>query len=158
MLGDRHPGAWPLPGAHRIVDPTAAIRRLGFRKWYERELIKSHAALVTCLLCGLTMAALLESIDFSEPGWTPASRLAIVGLSAVLGWTSWRTYIRLLTRAELYGESSSCPSCNCYGRFSILSVGLDAEPGRVAQAVAPLPAAWLRVQCRQCGTSWRMPE
>ena len=40
------------------MDPTSSIRRLGFRKWYERELIKCHAALVTCFLCGLTVAAL----------------------------------------------------------------------------------------------------
>ena len=39
------------------MDPTASIRRLGFRKWYERELVKSHGALVTCFLCGLTVAA-----------------------------------------------------------------------------------------------------
>ena len=40
------------------MDPTASIRRLGFRRWYERELIKSHGALVTCLLSGLTLAAM----------------------------------------------------------------------------------------------------
>ena len=34
------------------MDPVTSIRNLGFRKWYERELIKCHAALVTCLLCG----------------------------------------------------------------------------------------------------------
>jgi hypothetical protein len=121
------------------VDPTASIRRLGFRKWYERELIKCHAALVTCLLCGLTMAALLETIDFADFGWSPASKLAIIVAAGALAWVSWKTYIRILTRAEF-------------------STGLDEDPGRVAEAVAPLPAAWLRVQCRQCGTAWRMPE
>lgn len=140
------------------MDPTASIRRLGFRKWYERELIRCHLALITCLLCGLTMAALLETVDFANFGWSPASKLAIVAASAALGWASWKTYIRILTRAEFYGEKSSCPSCHAYGRFTVISTGLDDEPGYVAATVAPLPAAWLRVQCRQCGTAWRMPE
>ena len=43
-------------------------------------------------------------------------------------------------------------------RFRILATGMDAEPGAIAAAVAPLPAAWLRVECRKCGTAWRMPE
>ena len=140
------------------VDPTSSIRRLGFRKWYERELIKCHAALVTCLLCGLTMAALLETVDFSNFGWSPASRLAIVLASGALGWVSWKTYIRILTRAEFYGERSNCPSCGAYGAFNVIATGMDHEPGRIAETVAPLPAAWMRVECRKCGTGWRMPD
>lgn len=140
------------------MDPTASIRRLGFRKWYERELIKSHAALVTCLLCGLTIPALLETIDFTDFGWSPALKLGLIGGAAIGGWMSWKSYIRLLTRAEFYGESSTCPSCQSYGRFSVIATGMDKDAGRVADAVAPLSAAWLRVQCRSCGTAWRMPE
>ena len=53
------------------MDPTASIRKLGFRRWYERQLIDCHAALVTCLLCGLTVAALLEQVNFRDFGWKP---------------------------------------------------------------------------------------
>lgn len=140
------------------MDPTASIRKLGFRKWYERELIKSHASLVTCLLCGVTMAALLETVDFADFGWAPASKLAVIVAAAAIGWVSWRTYITVLQRAELYGEASNCPKCKGYGRFKVLATGMDAAEGRIADAVAPLPAAWLRVECRVCGTTWRMPE
>jgi hypothetical protein len=139
------------------VDPTSSIRRLGFRKWYERELIKSHAALVTCLLAGLTLAAMMESL-VNTTGWTFASMLGVAFAAGAIGCLSWRSYITLLTRAEFYGERSNCPSCKVYGRFKILSTGMDEEPGRVAETVAPLPAAWLRVQCNLCGTAWRMPE
>jgi hypothetical protein len=139
------------------VDPTSSIRRLGFRRWYERELIKSHAALVTCLLSGLTLAALMESL-FGTTGWTFVSMVGIAFAAGAIGWLSWRSYITILQRAELYGERSNCPSCNAYGRFTVLTTGMDHEPGRVAEAVAPLNAAWLRVQCKQCGTAWRMPE
>ena len=139
------------------MDPTSSIRRLGFRRWYERELIKSHAALVTCLLSGLTLAAMMESL-FGTTGWTFVSMVGIAFAAGAIGWLSWRSYITILQRAELYGERSNCPSCNAYGRFTVLTTGMDQEPGRVAEAVAPLNAAWLRVQCKQCGTAWRMPE
>jgi hypothetical protein len=139
------------------LDPTSSIRRLGFRRWYERELIKSHAALVTCLLSGLTLAALMESL-VGTTGLTFFSMLGVAFAAGAIGWLSWRSYITLLTRAEFYGERSSCPSCKVYGRFNVLSTGMDEDPGRVAESVAPLPAAWLRVECRMCGTAWRLPE
>jgi hypothetical protein len=139
------------------VDPTSSIRRLGFRKWYERELIKSHAALVTCLLAGLTLAALMESL-LGTSGWTFVSMLGVAFAAGAIGWLSWRSYITLLTRAEFYGESSNCPSCKEYGRFNVVSTGEDHEPGRIAETVAPLSAAWMRVECKKCGTGWRMPD
>jgi hypothetical protein len=140
------------------MDPTQTIARLGFRKWYERELIKCHAALVTCLLCGLLVASLLEAVDLVELGWKPVSMLLTVFGASILGWMSWRTYITMLNRAERYGESSVCPSCRAYGRFKVLDSGIDTNPSEAALAVAPLPFAWMKVECRKCGTGWRMPE
>ena len=140
------------------MDPTSSIRKLGFRRWYERELIKSHGALVTCFLCGLLIAVLLEQVNVREFGWQPLSALAIIFLAGALGWASYRSYITILQRAEFYGERSSCPKCAAYGRFNVVATGLDAVPGRAAEAVAPLEAAWMRVECRMCGTAWRMPE
>jgi formate dehydrogenase maturation protein FdhE len=139
------------------MDPTSRIRKLGFRRWYERELIKSHAALVTCLLSGLTLAAMMEALVGST-GWTFVSMLGVAFAAGAIGWLSWRSYITLLQRAELYGERSNCPKCNAYGRFNVVSTGMDEEPGRVGEAVAPLQAAWMRVECRNCGTGWRLPE
>ena len=140
------------------MDPTASIRRLGFRKWYERELIKCHGALVTCLLCGILVAALVESL--STPGASTGLLLpgGVMFAAIVLGWISWRAYIKILQRAELYGERSSCPQCKAYGRFEVLDSGMDSVPGRTAEAVAPLAAAWMRVRCRKCSATWRMPE
>ena len=140
------------------MDPTASIRRLGFRKWYERELIKCHAALVTCFLAGLLVAAMMESVmGRASWSWSYAGQLAIVFVAGIVGWGAWRSYITVLGRAELYGESSSCPACKTYGRFDILATGLDDVPGPAAAAVAPLQTAWLRVKCRKCDTAWRMP-
>ena len=104
------------------------------------------------------MAALLETINFREFGWRPMSSLAVIMAAGAIGWISWRTYITILQRAELYGERSNCPQCGTYGRFNVVATGMDELPGRVADAVAPLQAAWMRVECRKCGTGWRMPE
>jgi ribosomal protein S27E len=139
------------------MDPTAKIRKLGFRRWYERQLIESHAALVTCLLCGITLAALIEQISLFKLDLNSLSLLGVALGAIVLGGVSWRHYITVLERAERYGEHSACPNCKAYGRFEILATGLD-EAGPAAKAVAPLEAAWLRVRCRNCATSWRMPD
>jgi len=140
------------------LDPTASIRKLGFRKWYERQLIDCHLSLVTCFLCGIVIAALIESINLREFGLSAVVMFAYVMIAVGVGWFSWRRYITVLGRAELYGQRSTCETCHTYGRFEILATGLDETPGKVADAVAPLEAAWLRVKCRKCGTAWRMPE
>ena len=140
------------------MDPTASIRRLGFRKWYERQLIDCHLSLVTCFLSGLVAAALLESIQVRDLSYRDAMMIGIIFVAAAVGWYSWRRYITVLERAERYGQRSTCPTCNTYGRFEVISTGLDQTPGEVAMAVAPLEAAWLRVKCRKCGTGWRMPD
>lgn len=140
------------------MDPTSSIRKLGFQKWYERELIKSHAALVTCFLCGLLIAALMEQITGTRFDWRHISMLVIVFCAGIIGWGAWRSYITILCRAEFYGERSSCPQCKTWARFKIVDSGVDSVPGAVAARVAPLEAAWLRVECRQCGAGWRLPE
>ncbi len=139
------------------MDPTASIRKYGFRKWYERQLIESHAALVTCLLCGITLAALIEQISLIRLDMASLSLLGVALGAIALGGLSWRHYITVLERAERYGERSTCPQCRVYGRFEILTTGLD-EMGPAARAVAPLEAAWIRVRCRSCGTEWRLPD
>ena len=140
------------------MDPTASIRRLGFRRWYERQLIESHAALVACFVCGIVIAALFEGITVRAFDGDELARIGLMAGIFLLALYSWRHYITVLERAELYGERSICPQCSTYARFEILATGVDATPGRTAAAVAPLQAAWLRVKCRKCGTDWRMPD
>ena len=139
------------------MNVPASVARLGFRKWYERELIKCHAALVTCFLCGVLVAAMVETLELGRGIWKPVSVAAMIG-AALLGWMSWRSYITVLNRAERYGERSTCPTCHTYGRFTVLESGAEAIPSVAAQAVAPLSFEWMKVECRKCGAGWRMPE
>lgn len=140
------------------MDIVSRIRKVGFRKWYERQLIDSHLSFTTCLLCGLTVAACLEGITFSEFGWKAAVLLAAVAGSIALGAYSWRRYLLVLGRAERYGNHSNCPKCNAYARFEILATGPGSEGPYLDPDASALPCPWLRVRCRACGTTWRMPE
>jgi hypothetical protein len=42
-------------------DPASGIRRLGFRRWYERQLLESHFWLVSCILAMLLVAVCIET-------------------------------------------------------------------------------------------------
>jgi hypothetical protein len=130
--------------------PAASIRRIGFRKWYERELIKSHAALVTSFLCAVLVAALAEQLNFSRSGWPKASVLLVVLGALVLACFSVRSYFVLMHRAERYGASSTCNACQEYGRFTVVETGVARGE--------PAEDEWMKVRCRKCGHGWRMPE
>ena len=60
--------------------PADAIRKLGFKKWYERQLIESHVYLVTCFLCLILVVAVLEGFSFRAPGLQPLVTLALCAL------------------------------------------------------------------------------
>jgi formate dehydrogenase maturation protein FdhE len=140
------------------MDLATRIRQMGFRKWYERQLIDSHLSFTTCFLCGIVVAACLEEVSLAEFSWKSASLFALVFGAIVLGWYSWRRYITVLERAEVYGSHSSCPACRTYARFEILASGQVSDGPYLDPQAAPLPYPWLRVRCRQCGTAWRMPD
>ena len=53
------------------------IRRLGFRRWYERQLIESHLFLVSGLLCLIAVMASLEDFSLQRPGWALADILLL---------------------------------------------------------------------------------
>ena len=67
------------------MDIASRIRKLGFRKWYERQLIESHLAFTTCFLCGIVVASCMEAISFAQFGWKAASLLALVLGATALG-------------------------------------------------------------------------
>lgn len=129
--------------------PAEGIRKLGFRRWYERELIEGHVYFVTCFLCLIVVAVCLEQIDWNDPVSEFPTLLYIVG-GVALGVVSLRRYQRILVRAECLGSQSVCPQCRAYGALQVREAGIarDAEGG------ADNP--WLEVRCRKCGHDWRM--
>jgi hypothetical protein len=114
---------------------------IGFRRWYERQLLESHAWLVTCVLCLLAVFACLEQLSLRLPLATALAYGAFVfaaGVVAVYGFARYRT---IMTEAERCADRSTCAVCREYGRF------------RVPEHRGGAP---FDVRCRGCGNRWRI--
>jgi len=131
------------------VTPADGIRKIGFRRWYERELIEGHVYFVTCFLSMIVVAVCLEQIDWRQPARELANIAYIAG-GPLLCFFSLRRYNFILVRAESFGSQSTCAACRTYGVLQLLASG----PGEDAEGEAA--DAWLRVRCKKCGHEWRM--
>jgi hypothetical protein len=141
------------------MEPADSIRKLGFRRWYERQLIEGHVYLVTCVLAMVVIAASLEEFSFRSPGLKPFLLMGLGFGGVVLSLAAFKRYRLIMTRAERYGDRSTCAQCKAYSRFDVIASGTDGAV-RASDASpdddAP-PEAWLRVRCRKCGNEWTMP-
>ena len=124
-----------------------ALRRTGFRRWYERQLIESHAYLVTGFLSLIMMGVALEMIEFRESLGNALMLVAISGVGGLLCIHAWLRFQSLLSRAETLAEQAVCADCRTYGRFEVVSAHDSAEA---------LTGRLLTVRCRQCAHEWRM--
>ena len=131
---------------------TRYIERYGFRRWYERQLIESHAYLALAFVALIVMLSGMELLSDAEAG----IRYTIVLLTAAAGGmlmvVSWRRFTTLLARAEHFGEAATCPQCKAWGKFKVLaqeSSNADDPP----EAGRP---HWLSVRCKQCEAVWKL--
>jgi hypothetical protein len=60
------------------MTPADGIRKLGFRRWHERQLIESHLYLVTGFLSMILMLACFETFSFRAPGVEPILTLGLM--------------------------------------------------------------------------------
>lgn len=129
------------------------IRRLGFRRWYERQLIESHAYLVTAFLALILMLAGMEGLDRLRG--SPTYYAAIIGMAAgagVLMYVTWRRFLVLLNRAEAFASTAECPQCKTWGRFIVIATEPEL-PEEPPEAGRP---HWIRVKCKSCQADWRL--
>lgn len=134
------------------MDTVARMRKLGFRKWYERQLIEGHLYLTTCFLGIIAVASSLELFGGRQGPGGLVLALA-VGLGGV--WVSlfcWERYKRIMLVAEHIGDHAHCPVCNAYAKFSVVDAGkaLYEEPANIEDP----KEVWLKVSCRKCGEEW----
>ena len=88
-----------------------AVRKRGFRQWYERQLIEGHAYLVTGLLSLLMTALALETIEFRA---SIVNSIALALVAAIGGWLSlfaWKQFTKLLSCAQALAEQAVCGEC-----------------------------------------------
>ncbi len=138
------------------MDIVEAIRRIGFRRWYERQLVEGHGWLVTVFLALIAVASCIEAVSFKD-GVPEALLLSTFAAGAVaLGIHAWRRYLVTMTRAEALGEQSHCPSCRAYAKFRIETSGMQRQraAGDDEARYQPLGGAWMRVRCRKCDCDW----
>jgi hypothetical protein len=127
------------------------IGRLGFRRWYERQLIVSHGYLVVAFLALIVLLAGIEGMDSLRRS-AGFYLLVVVGAAAAgtLMFVAWRRFNVLLARAELFAERAECPHCKAWGKFQVIAAE-RTEDDDPPEAGRP---HWLRVRCRLCGTDW----
>jgi len=116
-----------------------SVRRIGFRKWYERQLLSSHAHMVLAFLSVIALVGSMEAFR-TATGELQDMNVLYVVVSAVIGAWALRRYLFLLMRAEYTANQASCPDCGEYGRFRV---------------VRQRPASHeLDVCCLKCSREW----
>lgn len=128
------------------MDALQSIRKLGFRRWYERLLIEAHAWLVTCFLAMVLAVALFETHNEAAHLIQRIPLLTGAAFSAIGAWFAYRRYFASLQRAEVFGEGAVCPHCRAYGKLQVESI-CENDAGDVVQVDAC---------CRKCRHQWRI--
>lgn len=132
------------------MDLGEGIRKLGFRRWYERQLHESHLYFVTGVLSLILVLACFELLSAGLPGWKSAVMVALmVGGALVFVWAMARYHVTL-GRAQHAAEHSVCAKCGSRGALDVVKSGAprdDFDPGG---------KPWLGVRCRKCGHEWIM--
>jgi hypothetical protein len=133
-----------------------SIRKLGFKRWYERQLIESHGYLVTCFLSMIVVAVALDDLSFKVPVSEHLLMIALAGAGFALSIYTWGKYRHGLGRAERVAKDATCEQCQAYASFRI--VGSGPQPTRLLLPSGEMPPGqpevWLRVRCRKCQHEW----
>ncbi len=131
---------------------THYIERHGFRRWYERQLIESHAYLALGFIALILLASGMELLGDAEAGVRYVSLLTTAAAGGMLMVVAWRRFTTLLARAEHFAEAATCPQCKAWGKFRVLaqeSASAD-DPPEVGRP------HWLSVRCKQCEAVWKL--
>ena len=125
----------------RLVD---GIRTVGFRKWYQGELTRSHLSLVLLLLCGIGALVTLELVGLQGPMSDRIGSFVLLLACASIGAVALRRYLFLLMRAELAAREAVCPKCATYGKLDLAA----DEPQQER----------MEVRCQRCRNVWSMSD
>jgi len=129
-----------------------SIRKRGFRRWYERQLIEAHASLVTAFLGVIMVAACLDQFHWRDAGFNPLLMLGLIIAGIALCFKAAAFYFTTLFRAEHFASQAVCSGCKTYGVIEVL-----ASPVHESRDLADTAgSAWFKVRCRKCGHDWTM--
>ena len=120
------------------MEPADSIRRLGFNRWYERQLIEGHAWFISAFVCLIAIAACMEELTFRGSALQALTYLGIVLAASITAVYGMVRYQQILVRAERIGGQATCSKCGTYGRFNLF-----------ADCMA---------RCRKCEHQWRLMD
>jgi len=120
------------------------IRKHGFRKWYERELLHSHAHLLLTFFCAIGLFAAFEALGRFRSVSDQLTDLVAIAVCAAVGIWALRRYLRLLMHAEVTAHQADCPQCKAYARFK-----LESENARESSVL---------VCCTKCQHRWTISD
>lgn len=121
---------------NRLIE---SFRRIGFRKWYERQLLSSHAHMVLAFLSAIGIIASMEAFRHADGDAQLVDALFVVVCAAIGAW-AMRRYVYLLMHAERTANQASCSDCGSYGRFRVVG-----QRPRLQE---------IEVRCSQCAHEW----
>lgn len=137
-----------LPNSDLDPNSIKKLGAMGFRRWYERQLIESHLWLTMCICCMVAFAAGLELLgERRGQGDFLINALIVVG-GAVVGWLAWRKYACTMIKAESVGLQAICGACKHYG-FRVIA----DQPAPAADRSAYVDKR-LKVRCPKCSNQW----
>lgn len=118
---------------------AASVHRIGFRKWYERQLLSSHAHMVLTFLAAIGLLGSFEAMRGATQGEGAINLLGVLACAGIGLW-ALRRYLFLLTRAEDAANQATCGQCGDYGRFRVVGGGGTPQDTQVS--------------CRKCTNTW----
>jgi hypothetical protein len=120
------------------MTPAGAIGKLGFRRWYERQLYACHGWLVASLLSAFSLLALLEDLSMLSLSLETALLLIAACAAGLIAWYALWRYLSMLLQAQHLSERSTCTHCGAYGQYRLVG----ATPTSMS------------VSCRKCNAEW----
>ncbi|MGE0349558.1 hypothetical protein [Hydrogenophaga sp.] len=137
--------ATPNPLNRTLAD---GIRQVGFRKWYERELLSSHAHMALALFAVVALIASFEAFQGASANDKLINTVFVVVCATVSLW-ALRRYLYLLMHAEEMANQANCAQCQAYGMLQLQ----DAAPRQTTA-----PPKLLPVCCKRCGFRWNLED
>lgn len=116
---------------------------LGFHRWYERQLLESHAYLITGFLSLIALFAGVEQVG-STGGWRLVAALGVSIFAGFVSMGAFRRYLLMLAYAEHVASQRRCETCGT-GAAEMLDAGGQREGSE---------EGWLKVRCRKCSHQW----
>ena len=131
---------------------TRYIERYGFRRWYERQLIESHAYLALGFIALIVLLSGMELLRDTQAGMRYLIVLSAAAAGGTLTLVAWRRFGALLRRAEHFAEAATCPQCKLWGKFKVVA----QEPSSADDPPEAGRPHWLSVRCTRCEAIWKL--